>query len=437
MTNPYDRYVSDNPSSPGKTPSRRRISFSRKAAPVVSITATSATSTGQDENNPISCIPFPSTPPTPACHDDDAVYISFPGDLLSAPDPTERTQPACPHRRQRSNSGLIPTQHSNPRPLATLNSDSSRATVGSIDLGKSTAALSITSSGDVSRASNDYLTRSLATAYQRRLQQDRKRNPSMVTKKQTKKASIDAKFLITLHHSITWHIENRSDAKGQPPLPQDPDPQGILTIGKSPSLRVTRARRLGRAPRSTNLPISSTKGPDPSSGPQTRSPCEWGPGVSGPRIRRARPQPAFPLSVTRSRPGYHDDATDRRCASYEASGSSNEATSSEEPSGVESLDGVQEVALISALLMFSFRVAVYSSYPPHSCCLFHTRFTTPRLVPFTTLSNVLTHDSHTIHKTFPPPHVCTHIAFPLQFASYSPVDPVCFLVHPRFPPQIV
>ena len=44
---------------------------------------------------------------------------------------------------------------------------------------------------------------------------------------------MDAKFLITLHHSITWHIENRSDAKGRPFFLIDLDRPGFLTIRKS------------------------------------------------------------------------------------------------------------------------------------------------------------------------------------------------------------
>ena len=237
MVNLYDRYLSDASPSPENTPSRRRISFSLKAAPVVSITTASATSTGQENRSPTSCIPFPSTPlqisPTPTCHDE--MYIPFPDDLLPAPEPMECTPSPCSYRRQRSNSGLMEmdVQQSNPRPLSTLNSES-RANVGRIDLGKATAVLSITSSGAVSRVDSDHLGKTLATARQRRLQQlDRKRNSSMVTKKQTKKASMDAKFLITLHHSITWHIENRSDAKGPPFFSEDLDRQGFLTIRKS------------------------------------------------------------------------------------------------------------------------------------------------------------------------------------------------------------
>jgi len=214
--NPYDRYGPDNSSSSENSPSRTRISFSRKAAPVVSITTASATSTGQENHSPTSCIPFPSTPlripPTPACHD--AMYLSFPGDPLSTPEPMECTPSTPLYRRQRSSSGLMGVQQRNPRPLSTLNSES-RASMRRIDLGKATAVLAITSSGALSRVDGDYLGKTLATARQRRLQQfDRKRNASMVTKKQTKKASMDAKFLVTLHHSITWHIENRSDAKG-------------------------------------------------------------------------------------------------------------------------------------------------------------------------------------------------------------------------------
>ena len=234
MMNPYDRYVSDTSSS-DNTPSRRRISFSRKAPPVVSITATSATSTGQENRSPISCIPFPAAPlPLPSAQTcRDATSIPFPGDLPSTLDPPECAPSAHTHRRQRSNSGLTPIR--NPRPLATLNCES-RANVGCIDLGKSAAVVSITSSGVVSRTDNDHLSRTLATARQRRLQQlDRKRNASMLTKKQTKKASMDAKFLITLHHSITWHIENRSDVKGLSFLLRDPDRLGILTIRESPS----------------------------------------------------------------------------------------------------------------------------------------------------------------------------------------------------------
>jgi hypothetical protein len=214
IINLYDRYVS--PTSPENTPSRRRFSFSRKAAPVVSITTASATSTGQENHSPTSCIPFPSTPlPTPAQTCRDAIYFPFQIDPLSTPDPTERTPSTHTHRRQRSNSGLISIHQRNPRPLAPLNSES-RATGGCIDLGKSTAALSITSSGVVSKVDSDHLRKTLSAARQKRLQQlDRKRNPSMVTKKQSKKATADAKFLLTLHHSITWHIETKSDEKGQ------------------------------------------------------------------------------------------------------------------------------------------------------------------------------------------------------------------------------
>lgn len=221
MINPYDRYASDN------TPSRSRISFSRKAAPVVSITATSAISTGRENRSPASSIPFPSTPlsiSTQTCGDALYIQVPFPGDPVSTPEQTAHMPSTCPHRRQRSNSGLMCIQLRDPRPLATLNCES-RANVGYVDFGKSTPVLSITSSGTVSRVDNDRLGKTLAAARQRRLQQlDWKRNPSMVTKKQAKKAAMDAKFLIALHHSITWHIENRSDAKGLSPFcPWDPE----------------------------------------------------------------------------------------------------------------------------------------------------------------------------------------------------------------------
>ena len=205
MINPYDRYVSDDSSPSDNPPSSRRISFSRKAAPVVSITTASATSTGQENHSPTSCIPFPSTLQT--CHD--AMCIP------SALEPMECTPPPHLHHRQRSNSGLMPIQRRNHRRPSAVNSGS-RSSVGRIDLGKSTAVLSITSSGAVSRVDGDHMVKTLTTARQRRSQQlDRKRNASMVPKKQTRKASMDSKFLITLHHSITWHIENRSDAKGR------------------------------------------------------------------------------------------------------------------------------------------------------------------------------------------------------------------------------
>jgi len=216
MINPYDRYVPDNSSSPGNTPLRTRISFSRKAAPVVSITTTPAIPTGQENRSPTSCVPFPSTPLlVPSIQTrNDGMHIPCSGDLLSTQESMEHIPSTRSHHRQRSNSGLISIQQRNPRPLANLNSES-RAWVGYVDLGKSAAVLSITSSGAVSRVANDHLGKTLATARQRRFQQlDRKRNASMVTKKQAKKASMDAKFLITLHHSITWHIENRSDVKG-------------------------------------------------------------------------------------------------------------------------------------------------------------------------------------------------------------------------------
>jgi hypothetical protein len=215
IINPYDRYVSDNSSSPDNAPSRTRISFSRKAAPVVSITPTSAISTGQENRSPTSCVPFPSSsqiPSTESCRD--AMYIPRPVDLFSTTGQPENVPSTHLYYRQRSNSGPMSTQQRSGRPLATLNSES-RAKGGSIDLGKSTAVLSITASGTVSRVDHDYLNKTLASARQRRLLQiDRKRSPPMVTRKQTKKASVDSKFLITLHHSITWHIENRSDQKG-------------------------------------------------------------------------------------------------------------------------------------------------------------------------------------------------------------------------------
>jgi hypothetical protein len=210
MINPYDRYVPDN------APSRPPISFSPKAAPVVSITATFAISTGRENRSPASSIPFPSTPLSISTQtSSDAFYVPFPGDPVSTPEQTAHIPSTCPHRRQRSNSGLMCIQQRDPRPLATLNCES-RANVGYVDFGKSTPVLSITSSGTVSRVDNDRLGKTLAAARQRRLQQlDRKRNPSMATKKQAKKAAMDANFLIALHHSITWHIENRSDAKGR------------------------------------------------------------------------------------------------------------------------------------------------------------------------------------------------------------------------------
>jgi len=275
MINPYDRYVSDSSSSPDIAPSRSRILFSRKAAPVVSITATSAISVGQENRSPTSCIPFPSTPlqisSTQPCRD--AMYIPCPGDL-STPEQTVDVSYTCSHHRRRSNSGLMSIQQRYPRPLAPLNSQP-RVSVGCIDLGKSTAVLAITSSGVVSRVDSDHLGKTLATARQRRLQQlDRKRNTSMITKRQAKKASMDAKFLITLHHSITWHIENRSNINGRPFFPSDPERSGILTISKSPSLRITGVRRSRRAPCQTDTPASNSKGPDHPSGPQIRSPCE-------------------------------------------------------------------------------------------------------------------------------------------------------------------
>lgn len=252
------------------------MSFSLKAAPVVSITTASAISTGHENRSPTSCIPFPSTPlpvsSTKTCGD--AMDTSCPGDLLSTQEPTEHTPSACSHRRQRSNSGLMSTQQSNPRPFATLNSES-RAGVGCIDLGKSTAVLSITSSGGVSRVDSGQLSKTWVAARQRRLLQlDRKRIASMVTKRQTKKASMDAKFLITLHHSITWHIENRSDLKGSFSFLLR-IPGRTLTIRKSPSLRITRVRRARRAPRpthlSTHFSTSNAKWPDRSPGPQIRN----------------------------------------------------------------------------------------------------------------------------------------------------------------------
>ena len=215
IINPYDRYTSGNPSSPDNTPSRTRISFSRKAAPVVSITPTSAISTGQENRSPTSSVPFPSSPPqipsTESCPN--VMSIPCPGDLL--PELPGCVQPTSVHRRQRSNSGLTASvQQWSPRPLATSQSRALNPRY-MIDLGKSTPILSITSSGTVSRLDHDHLGKTLATSRQRKLQQlHRKRSASMVTKKQTKKASMDSKFLIMLHHSITWHIGNRSDGKG-------------------------------------------------------------------------------------------------------------------------------------------------------------------------------------------------------------------------------
>ena len=216
IINPYDRYVSDNSPSPDNAPSRTRISFSRKAAPVVSITPTSAISTGQENRSPTSCVPFPSSPKIPSTEPcrRDAMYIPRPVDPFSTPGQPESLRPTHLHYRQRSNSGPTSTQPRSGRPLATLNSGS-RVRGGSIDLGKSTAVLSITASGTVSRVDHDQINNALTISRRGRLLQlDRKRSPSTVTRKQTKKAPVDSKFLITLHHSITWHIENRSDQKG-------------------------------------------------------------------------------------------------------------------------------------------------------------------------------------------------------------------------------
>jgi len=416
MINPYDRYVSDNSSS-DNSPSRTRISFSRKAAPVVSLTTTSATSTGQENRSPTSCVPFPSTPlpvsPTETCRD--ALYIPCPGEPLFSPELTEHIPSTRPHRRLRSNSGLISIQQRKPRPLATLNSES-RASVGCIDLGKSNAVLSITASGTVSRVDNNPLSKILAISRQRRIQQ--LRNPSMITKRQAKKASMDAKFLIILHHSITWHIENRSDVEG-PSLfiifVLDPWRSGILTIGKSPSTRITRARRSRRAPRPKNIPTPNAKGPDRSSGPQIRSSCEWGVDVPSPdpfphNVRPVRSKSVFPLSSASSRSGHHDDASDRRRASYETSGSSHEDNSPQEPHRKQDPSRVKQVALVPALLTSShpypsprffwflsgFRVSLFPPFNPR--CLFHPRFTTQRLDPFTTPSKVTYYEPHPIHQ---------------------------------------
>ena len=219
IINPHDRYVSDNPSSPDYAPSRAPISFSLKAPPVVSITPTSAIYTGQENRSPTSCVPFPLSPQIPStepCRD--AMYIPRPGALFSAPEQPGNVPPTYVHRRQRSNSGpMTSIQHRTLRPLATLNSESRVRGGSMIDLGKSTAVLSITPSGTVSRTDCDHFSKNLAISRQRRfIQLDRKRNASisMITRKRTTKASVDSKFLITLHHSITWHIENRSDQKG-------------------------------------------------------------------------------------------------------------------------------------------------------------------------------------------------------------------------------
>lgn len=215
IINPYDRYVSDNSSPPDNAPSRTRISFSRKAAPVVSITPTSAISTGQENRSPMSCVPFPSSPQIPStetCRD--AMYIPRLNRLFSTPEQPENVPPTHLYCRRRSNSGPTSIQHRSSRPLATLNSES-RVRVEFIDPDESATGLSVTSSGTMSRVDHYHLNMTLAIARQRRLQQlDRKRNSSMVTRKQTKRASADSKFLITLHHSITWHIEKRSDEKG-------------------------------------------------------------------------------------------------------------------------------------------------------------------------------------------------------------------------------
>lgn len=451
MINPYDRYVSDNSSSPDHAPSRTPISFSLKAAPVVSITAASAISTGQENRSPMSCIPFPSTPflipSTQTCRD--AMYIPCPGDL-STSEQAAHIPSTCSHRRHRSSSGLMSVQQRDPRPLATLNSES-RANVGYVDFGKSAAVLSITSSGTVSRVGNNHLGKTLAAARQRRLQQlDRKRNPSMVTKKQAKKASMDAKFLITLHHSITWHIENRSDAKGLSFLsPSDPELPAILTIRKSPSSRITRARRSRRAPCPTNLPISNPKGPDHSSGPQIRSPCEWDADVPGPdsfpdSVRPIHSKSVFAFSSAHSRSGYHDDASDRRCTSYETSRSDREATSLWESHVEEGLSGVQEVPFVSALLMNSFprslrhvcfgfrRDFIYGSYPPPRsqrlvvCFILNLRLndsTSPRPCPKFSFTNLIQSTSFFLFFFI----AFLYSSTTFTFASYSSVNLVCLL----------
>jgi len=136
-----------------------------------------------------------------------------------------------------------------------------------------------------------------------------------------------------------------------------PERLETLTIWECPSLRIKRVRRARWAPRPTNIPTSNAKRADRSSGPQTRRPRERVPNVpsadSSPYIRYATFRSVFAYSSAHSRSGYYDNAPDRRCASYEASRSSHATASPQEPRGKEGFNDVQEVALISILLIIS------------------------------------------------------------------------------------
>ena len=136
---------------------------------------------------------------------------------------------------------------------------------------------------------------------------------------------------------------------------------GILTIRKSPSARIKRPRRSRWSPRSTNIPTSNAKGSGRSSGPQIRSPFKWDAHVpsSGSfphNARHVRSKSVFVFSSVSSRSGCYDDSADRGCTSYEASRSVHEVASLPEPHLEEGRSGVQEVPIVSALLMSSFSV---------------------------------------------------------------------------------
>lgn len=80
---------------------------------------------------------------------------------------------------------------------------------------------------------------------------------------------------------------------------------------------------------------------------------------------------------------------------------------------------------MSCLLLVGLGISfadLASSLPSSPSRLFHIRFTTPRLAPFTTLSQILAHESHSTRQAFSPPHFCTHTAFMFRSTSYSPVD---------------
>lgn len=156
-----------------------------------------------------------------------------------------------------------------------------------------------------------------------------------------------------------------------------PERPGILTIRKYPSHRITGVGYTRWAPRPANFSTSNAKGSSPPPGLRIRT-CEWDPNVPSPtsiphvRLFRAKFMRASPGARPRS--GCNDNASDRRCPSYEASRSVHEAISPKEPRGEQRFDDGQEVPLVSTLLMTpSLPATSVQSLFMH----FHLRFLSP------------------------------------------------------------